>query len=218
MTNKTPMIKILIADDHALVVTVLTEVLGKEENFEIIGGAETGDKIHDLLKHREIDVILLDLSMPGVEDVKFITSIQEKYSAVKIIVLTSTDNFNTATKAIELGAAAYLSKDTPHKKLIEVINDVFEKGQTIIGVSDPKKKKSSAPVEVTNKEKDVIYWLVEGLTTKHIATKLSVAEATIEARKRSIRSKLDIQSDAGIGFWAAKNNILDNYNPTGKDE
>jgi DNA-binding NarL/FixJ family response regulator len=212
------MIRILIADDHALVVTVLTEVLGKEENFEIIGGAETGDKIHDILRHREVDLILLDLSMPGVEDVKFITSIQEKYPAVKIIVLTSTDNFNTATKAIELGAAAYLSKDTPHKKLIEVINDVFEKGQTIIGVSDPKKKKNTAPVEVTNKEKDVIYWLIEGLTTKNIATKLSVAEATIEARKRSIRSKLDIQSDAGIGFWAAKNNILENYNPTGKDE
>lgn len=212
------MIKILIADDHALVVTVLTEVLGKEENFEIVGGAETGDKIHDMLRHREIDLILLDLSMPDVEDVKFITSIQEKYPAVKILVLTSTDNFSTATRAIELGAAAYLSKDTPHKKLIEVINDVFEKGQTIIGVTDPRKNKNVELVEVKNREKDVIYWLIEGLTTKQIAAKLGVAETTIEARKRSIRSKLDVQSDAGIGFWAAKNNILDNYNPKGKDE
>lgn len=208
-------IRVFVADDHDVLNDSLEAVFSKIAEFNFVGKARDSEQLLSCLRHKKVDVLLLDLYMPGVNEVQFVSKIRTTNSEVKVIMLTSKDDIYLAEEALRHGARGYVSKSVRRGDLVNAIKDVY-RGNTVINVkpTDPynSRDKESIKRSLTDREKQIICLMCKGFKLKEIAEILHIAVSTIDIHKRNIRNKLselDISTDASLGFWAANNGICE---------
>ena len=197
-------IKILIADDHALLRQGVKRVLNFEDDLEVIGEAEDGQETLARTLVLQPDVLLLDLNMPGLSGLEVACQLQAAKSKTKIIVLTIHDSDNYVLELLKNGVLGYLLKDrvADIDTFLEAADRVAEGGLVL----DPevvaqvlgRGRKADPVAQLSPREREVLGLMAEGHTNAGIAKRLVVTEGAIEKHTQRIFSKLGLHPDPGV--------------------
>jgi len=187
-------IRLLVADDHALILEGLAITIARQEEMTVVARATNGREAVELWKKHRPDVSLLDLRMPELNGVGVIKAIRELDSEARVIVHTTYDTDEEIYQAVRAGAKAYLLKDAPLSELLAVIRSVHA-GQTCIPAPLAAKLASRMSGDaLTTRESDVLRLLARGRSNKEIGTALFISETTVKTHVRSVFSKLHVMS------------------------
>ncbi|MBV5137309.1 response regulator [Staphylococcus chromogenes] len=214
--------KIVIADDHAVVRTGFSMILNFQEDMEVVGTAADGVEAYQMVMKYEPDVLIMDLSMPPGESGLIATSkILDSFPKTKILILTMYDDEEYLFHVLRSGARGYILKNAPDEQLLLAIRTVY-KGETFI---DPKMTTSlvkefvqssddasysNDPFKILSKrELEILPLIAKGYSNKDIAEKLFVSVKTVEAHKTRIMDKLNLKSKPELVEYALKKKLLD---------
>ena len=218
-------ITIAIADDEALFRKGMKLILNSYEDLEIILEAENGlDLIQQLnLTDQLPNVLLLDLKMPEMNGVEAAKAIQKQYPRIRVIVISTHFSRAFVINMIELGAAAYLPKNSEPEDVVETIKAVFSNGfhysTEVLAVIrenmiSKQNLKALFPFELTSREKEILQLICEQNTTPEIAKKLFISPRTVDGHRNNLLAKLNCKNIAGLVVFALQNqivNISSNY-------
>jgi two-component system, NarL family, response regulator LiaR len=205
-------IRILLADDHAVVRQGLRMFLALDPDFEIIGEAENGARALELAKVLRPDVILMDLLMPVMDGVTAIGEVRRELPDTEVIALTSVLEDASVVAAIKAGAIGYLLKDTQSDELRRAIKAAAG-GQVQLSPQAAARlmKEVRSPEsreDLTERETDVLKLLAEGKANKEIAAALTIGEKTVKTHVSNILMKLGVQSRTQAALYAAQRGLV----------
>lgn len=187
------MIRILLADDHAVVRKGLQLFIGYEDNLKMMGEASDGEELLEMVKNNEADVLLLDLDMPKMNGITAIRKIKELAPDLKIIVLTMHPEDIYGKTAMQMGASGYMIKDEEPKKLVAAINAVFE-GEQIFSEDLMNSKRKNKPIKLSQREIEVLKLLSTGKSNKDISEELEISDKTVSTYKLRLLNKIGAKS------------------------
>lgn len=210
-------IRILICDDHTLFVEGIKAMLRGEASLEIVGEARDGRQAVDLVKKLKPDVILMDVSMPDMNGFDATRRVHDFDSEVKVLMLTMHDEEELVARCLEAGAAGYIMKDAPASQLLYAIETVW-KGERYLSPNVLKKvvdgyvKNTSRPKtsydRLTEREREILKLLAEGLTVKEIAVRLEISVKTVEVHKLNLMKKIDVHDKAELIKYAIQKKLI----------
>ena len=198
-------IKILLAEDHAVVRESIRESLARESEFKVVGEASEGQEAVKLAGELLPDVILMDISMPGLNGIEATRQIKAVHPSVAILILTAYDDEQYIFSVLSAGAAGYLLKDVGVADLVEAIKTVY-KGDSVLYPTIAKKvlqkfrtykgeaAKEQAADVLSERESTVLKLAAKGLSNNSIAHELHLSVSTIESHLRAIFNKLGVGS------------------------
>ncbi len=208
-------VRIVIADDHKIVRDGLSLLIDKQYDFEVVGEAENGREAVEMVRMKQPDVIIMDLSMPEMNGIDAASEIAEEFPRCKVIILSMHADKRFVHGALQAGVSGFLLKECAFKELTNAVNAVCNNqsylspqiAHMVVAGYRQHLKRSSNGENLTTKERAVLQLLSEGYSTKEIAEKLHVSVKTIEARRRNIMEKLNISSVAGLVKYAIREGI-----------
>ncbi|HRW37092.1 MAG TPA: response regulator transcription factor [Aquihabitans sp.] len=201
------MIRVLIADDHQVVRAGLEQLLATAPDIELVAMAADGAEAVALVVEHQPDIVLMDLSMPGVDGVAATRRIVEGSTATQVVVLTSFSDRQRILDALDAGAAGYVLKHAAPDDLLDAIRAAHEGGAPL----DPKaarvvldRQRSSAgtPAKMSDREVEVLRLVASGLANKNIARELGIAERTVKAHLTSIFQRIGVTDRTQAALWA----------------
>ena len=205
------MIKVFIIDDHQLILEGIFALLKDEIDMEWLGSAKTPEELNLFLLKKQPDVLLMDINLPQKSGLDLCVEIKNKYPAIKIIGLSTSDQASVIRKMIENGASGYLLKDALKNEIITAIQTVV-KGKTYVSqsVEEVLKKKSEnegLPL-LTKREKQVLELIAEGFTNPQIADKLFLDVTTINSHRKNMLTKYNLSNTAVLIKFAITHNLI----------
>ncbi len=213
-------IRILIADDHAIVRDGLRQVLNAHADLEVIGEAEDGYRALEAAKSLRPDVVVLDIGMPGLSGLDVISLIREAQPAVQVVVLSMHAKESYVHQALASGATGYVLKASPSSDILEAIR-AAHRGEyflssriraDVIGSYVRSREKAPAPKGyelLSEREQQVFRLVVEGNSTARIADILCVSAKTVEKHRTSVMNKLGIHDRLELLKYAIKIGVAD---------
>lgn len=211
-------IRILLADDHAIVRHGLSRAFQQESEFEIIAQANNGLSTMSLVRDLQPDIVVMDISMPDLNGIEATRQIVRDYPKVKVIGLSMHSSNKYIQEMFRAGASGYLLKNAPFKELVEAIKIVAE-GKTYIsplvsevvvrGYTAPEKMDNTAYAVLSVREREVLQQLSEGKTTKQIGLKLHISPKTVEVHRLNIMKKLQIDNIAQLTKYAIQEGLTE---------
>jgi len=207
---------IVLVDDHAVVRAGVRRLLEQEPLFEVIGEAESGEKAYQIYGELKPDVMVMDLSMPGMGGLEAIRRILMRYEKAKILVLSMHEDLSFANQALKLGAKGYLIKNTLADDLVKSIETVSN-GEVFLSAEIAKKMAVQSisgekdPIhELSAREFEIFRLLAEGLDIDAIASTLNISSKTVSNYQTMIKQKLDINSPVELIRYAIKTGVIKN--------
>ncbi len=211
LENTISMMEVLICDDDSLIRESLKLLLPLKADIEIVGVAEDGEEAINICTKENVDVALLDIRMPKVSGVEAVKKIVSK-SNTKCLILTTFDEEDYINEAIEYGAKGYILKSSTPEQIAQSITSVYN--NTIVmneNVLNKFQGKSNQPqfskYEFTEREKDIIIAISEGLSNKEISKKLFISEGTIRNYITIILDKTNLEHRTAIAVNYLKGNL-----------
>jgi DNA-binding NarL/FixJ family response regulator len=212
MQNKK--IRILLADDHAILRKGVRMMIDSEPDLEVVGEAKTGREAIDEARNLKPDIVLMDVSMPELNGIEGTRRICEELSQTKVIGLSMHRDSVYVREILRAGARGYLLKDSEDDDLIRAIRAVA-RGEAFLSpaVSDAVlsdyRKHVSNPVDLlTSREREVLTMIAEGKTNKEIANALNLSVYTIESHRGSVMDKLNLHNTGDIVRFALRNGLM----------
>jgi DNA-binding NarL/FixJ family response regulator len=204
-------IRVVIADDHAVVRTGLAQLVETFDDVELVGAAANGEEAVALSGERAPDVVLMDLEMPVLDGIEATRRIREAHPDVAVVVLTSFSDRDRILAALDAGAAGYLLKDAEPAELAKAI-EAAARGDAPL---DPKAARAllsarRAPSEadaLSDREREVLAMVAEGLPNKLIATRLAISEKTVKAHLTSVFRTIGVTDRTQAALWAERNGL-----------
>jgi two-component system, NarL family, invasion response regulator UvrY len=207
---------IVLIDDHAVVRAGVRRLLEQEPLFEVIGEAESGEKAYQIFGELKPDVMVMDLSMPGMGGLEAIRRILMRYEKAKILVLSMYEDLSFANQALKLGAKGYLIKNALADDLVKSIETVSN-GEVFLSAEIAKKMAMQSisgdkdPIhELSGREFEIFRLLAEGLDIDAIASTLNISSKTVSNYQTMIKQKLDINSPVELIRYAIKTGVIKN--------
>ena len=207
---------IILVDDHAVVRAGVRRLLEQEPLFEVIGEAESGEKAYQTFGELKPDVMVMDLSMPGMGGLEAIRRILMRYEKAKILVLSMHEDLSFANQALKLGAKGYLTKNTLADDLVKSIETVTQ-GDVFLSDEIAKKMAMQSisgnqdPVhELSAREFEIFRLLAEGLDIDAIASTLNISSKTVSNYQTMIKQKLNINTPIELIRYAIKVGVIKN--------
>jgi two-component system nitrate/nitrite response regulator NarL len=216
VSAKKQIIKVLIADDHPVVRKGLQNCFAKQGKLKIVGEAADGDEA--LRKARELspDVVLMDISMPGMNGLAVTEVLRKEAPDMKVLILSVHSNKEYIFRVIQAGAHGYVSKEAPPEELVRAIESVYAgephfsediaRAALTEFVNTGGKKEPFA--QLTTREREVLVLIAEGKSNKEIADRLGIGVRTIETHRERIMRRLNIHSVAGLTKYAIANGLV----------
>ena len=207
---------IVLVDDHAVVRAGVRRLLEQEPLFEVIGEAESGEKAYQIFGELKPDVMVMDLSMPGMGGLEGIRRILMRYEKARILVLSMHEDLSFANQALKLGAKGYLTKNTLADDLVKSIETVTQ-GDVFLSDEIAKKMAMQSisgnqdPVnELSAREFEIFRLLAEGLDIEAIASTLKISSKTVSNYQTMIKQKLNINTPIELIRYAIKVGVITN--------
>lgn len=197
-------IKVMLADDHALIREGFRSLLGKNELFEIVGEAENGRELIEKIANTNPDVVLTDISMPQMTGLEVMERIKKTRPEIKFIILTMHEEREYVMRALTAGAEGYLFKNVEKAELERAIKTVYDGEKyfsaaiTTILAEYVAKPAPTQVAEITPREKEVLELVAEGYSTKQIADKLGISIRTVESHRINMLKKLEVSNTAEL--------------------
>ena len=216
-------IRVLLADDHAIVRKGISALLATEPDIEVIGEAQDGQEAVEKVAALEPDVILMDLVMPRVDGLQAIRQIMARDSDARILVLTSFAGDDKVFPAIKAGALGYLLKDSSPQELVQAIHQVY-RGQSSLHPAITRKllqelahpAQSGARTEsLTVREVQVLQLVARGQSNRDLAQSLMISEATVRTHVSNILTKLGLTSRTQAALYALREGLVSLHEATG---
>ncbi|UII81278.1 response regulator transcription factor [Flagellimonas sp. CMM7] len=226
MPNHSNTIRIVLADDHALVRDGIRALLEEEENLDVIGEVSNGLEALDMVDELAPDVLIIDIRMPQLGGIEAVERLNKKGgSKTKSIILSMHDSEEYILKSVQAGANGYLLKDTDKNEFIKAIHTVNGGGKffsgdisnvlvnnlfgTTTAVSSPKTFAKQNAFDLTNKELQVLELVLSGLTNKEISEKLQNSKRTIETHRFNLMKKMQVKNLLDLAKKAQEHNLVD---------
>jgi DNA-binding NarL/FixJ family response regulator len=215
-----PKIQILLVDDHTIVREALASLLALDPEIRVIGAAGNGTDALRLIATLHPDVVLLDLSLPGMHGTEIIRQVKISQPTVKCLVLTVHISEPIVRAALHAGAAGYLLKESSYEELRTAIHSVAQ-GRTYLSpmITDkvlcgylekhsPHPSQEGPWQKLSDREREVLKLVAEGATSKEIAESLCISVRTVEKHRASLMAKLNLRTTAGLTAYAIKNELV----------
>jgi DNA-binding NarL/FixJ family response regulator len=211
-------IKVAIADDHALFRAGVKTSLSTKKDVELIAEADNGMQLLNLLRHIEPDIILLDIQMPIMDGIQTLPEIRKLRPEAKVIILSMHNDHSMISKLMEIGANSYLTKNSDSETIYQAIKTCYEQEFFFNELTNKalltglRTKRTDAPgpqdVNLSDKEMRVLKLMCEEKTTKEIADIVEISPRTVEAIRDKLKTKTGAKSMAGLVMYAVKNGII----------
>ena len=219
MKNSDHVIKVAIADDHALFRAGVKTSLASRKDVQMIAEAENGMQLLNLLKHIQPDVVLLDITMPIMDGLATLPEIKKLYPGIKVIMLSMHNDHSMISKMMEIGANSYLTKESGSEMIYEAVKAVYEQDfffndltnkALLSGLRTKRTTESSMPMDVqlNDKEVTILRLMCEEKSTKEIADIVDLSPRTVEAIRDKLKTKTGTKSMAGLVMYAVKAGIV----------
>ena len=210
-------VRILLADDHRIVRDGLRALIETQPNMEVIGESDNGRDALRLAKESSPDLVVMDLSMPGLNGIETTRRILSEVEGVRVVVLSMHSDKRFVHEALRAGASGYLLKDSAFEELAQAVATVM-RGQSYLSPAiagivvdawarDAQHEGTEIQSVLTPREREVLQLLAEGRNTKQIAAALSVSAKTIETHRRRIMKKLGLHSVAELTKYAIREGL-----------
>jgi DNA-binding NarL/FixJ family response regulator len=211
-------IRVLIADDHKIMLAGLRSILEKQTDFEVVGEADNGRKAVQMAQEKKPDVVVMDVSMPDLNGIEATKQIIESLPETRVIALSMHSDKRFVMGMLRAGASGYLLKDCASQELANAIVQVARGKKylspEITGVvindfllGDSSEDVAIAASQLSPREREVLQLIAEGWSTKQIASHLYVSIKTIETHRRQIMKKLDLHSIADLTKYAIREGL-----------
>lgn len=205
------MIRVVLVDDHAIVRAGIERLLVATGEFEVVGVAADGEEAIARVRELEPAVVVMDLSMPVLDGVAATRAIVAEHPDTPVIVLTSFVDRDRVADAIDAGAAGYVLKDAEPEELVRAVQAVVRGGMPI----DPRVTRSllereaatAASVELTEREREVLAAVAEGLPNKLVARRLGISEKTVKAHLTRVFERIGVTDRTQAALWAGDHGI-----------
>lgn len=218
MSSGKQTIRIVIADDHKIFLDGLAALLGEIEYIKIAGRTDSGEEVLELLGRHSVDIVITDISMPGMDGMKLAKEIRKNYPHVKILALSMHNQSAIISAMLKSGIAGYILKDAGKEELLRAIQKLSE-GETYF--SDEVKsvlmesmipgrtaKHGNSPIELSERESEILKLIAEEYTQQQIADKLFISPHTVIFHRRKLLHKLGAKNTAGLIKAAAERGFL----------
>jgi len=216
MENKKPFITVLIADDHALVRAGLKRVLEESGDMEVVGEAANGQEAFAAYDTVHPDVVIMDISMPGMDGLESVDMILSRYRDAHILILTMHPEEHFALRALKAGCIGYLTKDASTQQLRDAVRTVAggrrflsNSGKDTVASQLLTHRGSGNKTDVlSDRELQILCMVARGLKLKEIANQLNLSIRTVETYESRVRQKLNLRNKADISRFAYQNKLV----------
>jgi DNA-binding NarL/FixJ family response regulator len=215
------MINILIADDHTMFVDGMESILKSEADLFVAGRSYDGPAVIEFLKSNKVDIVLLDVNLPGMDGIAVCKEITLHHTGVKVLAISMFNEESFVSEILNNGAKGYILKNTGREELLKAIRTVAqgesyfskEVTETIMkGLMNQRKasaKTASFFPKLSRREKEVLKLIAQEFTTQEIADNLFISLKTVESHRSSLLSKLNARNSVGLVRIALENNLLE---------
>lgn len=210
------MIKIVIADDHQLIREGIKKTLKEEGDINVVGEACNGAELLDIVGKKEFDIVVMDLSMPGLSGLDLIKKLRDRSPKLPILVLSMHPEERFALRVLKAGASGYLTKESAPEGLVEAIRKIVNGGKYItptlaerlaIEIENLQEK---LPHELlSDREFQVFIMLSAGVPIKDICEKLFLSLSTVHTYRTRILGKMKMESNSDLTHYAVKHGLID---------
>jgi DNA-binding NarL/FixJ family response regulator len=204
-------IRVVLADDHDLVRSGIRSLLSRIDGVEVVGEARDGESLLAVLGSVQPDIVMTDLSMPGMDGIEAIGQITKRHPDVRVIVLSMHDQLDFVRRAIANGACGYLMKNSPPATLEQALRCVMAEGSFFEGkvaqqlVRSPR---ASADDELTFRQVQILTLLAEGKSSKEIAYELGLSSKTVDVHRARIMTRLQLNDLASLTRYAVRKGLV----------
>jgi DNA-binding NarL/FixJ family response regulator len=211
-------IRVVLADDHALVRRGVRAVLEAAGDIEVVAEAEAGDKALSLVEAHRPDVLLTDIEMPGLTGLELAERVVREFPETRVLVLSIHKQKDYVTRALSSGARGYLLKDAGERECEAAVRAVH-RGESYLSPAISThlvaeytrlvRAEEAAPAPLTPRQKEVLKLIAEGLPTKAIARRLAISAKTVDAHRSQLMERLDIHDVAHLVRYAIRNHLVE---------
>ena len=204
--------RVLLVDDHNLVNEGIARIINSDKKYSVVAQLSNGFDAIEYIKKNNVEIVIMDVNMPGMDGIAATREIKKIMPAVKVIGLSMSGDYSIIQKMFENGADGYLLKNISGDELFTALNQVLE-GKTYLnaelqqlllkGMRDQK----NIP-HLTTKEKEVLNYIAIGLTNKEIATQMKIGEETIKSHRKNIMNKFDIHNTAELVRFSIEHKLI----------
>lgn len=211
-------IKIIVADDHQVIIDGMEAIINNTDNLTFSGGALNGHQVIELVESEPIDMVLMDINMPEMDGLECTAYLNKHYPNIRVIALSMHDNPRLAKRMIKNGAFGFLLKNSNKENILKAIDEVsvgknFFDPQLMSTFFDAANKKSSSSFGkkdlLTKRELEIIELICQEKTTGEIADQLSISTHTVESHRANILLKLELKNSVGLAKWAIQNEVFE---------
>jgi DNA-binding NarL/FixJ family response regulator len=204
------MIRVLVVDDHQIVRDGLRRILSAQADLEVADEAGDGDAALALVRSRDYDVAVLDMSMPGLSGIDLIRRIRAEKPALRLLVLSMHGERQYAARAMKAGASGYLNKDSAAEQLVGALRKIAAGGVHLsdAGAASLVDAQRGSGSSLTDRELEVVRLLSEGLGPTEIGERLHLSVKTVSTHKARAQEKLGVQGTAELIRYAIENKLL----------
>ncbi|MBO9539878.1 response regulator transcription factor [bacterium] len=212
-------VRILLADDHAILRTGLKLMLSNVPNLEVVAEATDGTMALQLAETHRPDLVIMDITMPGMNGIEATYELKRRFPAIKVLMLTMHENEEVLFRTVQAGAAGYVLKKSADNELLDAIHQVMA-GETFLRPEMAKQvirdyldrvdagEEAQSYETLTEREQEVLKFLAEGLTNKQVAEKLVLSVRTVETHRMRIMDKLALKGRAALVAYAKRRGLV----------
>ncbi len=207
------MIRIFIVDDHPVVIEGIHSLLKNEKDMEWVGQAMNAQSCLGFFVNNTADVVLMDISMPGISGVELCATMKEKYPGIFILGLSTFNQGLYIKKMMENGASGYILKNSSKEELITAIHTVYEGGIFFSGeagqaLKEYQRSSLSELPALTEREKEILGLIAEGYTNPQIAEKIFLSSFTVDSHRKNLLAKLNVKNTATLIKLAVERKLI----------
>jgi DNA-binding NarL/FixJ family response regulator len=213
MKNTAPVkpIRVVLADDHDLVRSGIKALLTMVEGVQVIAEARDGKELIALVEDLMPDVVMTDISMPGMDGITAISEIHGKHPEVRLLVLSMYDTVDFVKRAVANGACGYLMKDAPPFELEQAVRSVMATGSYFSPAIAQRLLQPSEPTvddELTHRQVEILKLIAQGRASKEIAYELGLSPKTVDVHRARIMERLRLNDIASLTLYAVRKGLV----------
>ena len=204
-------IQVVLADDHDLVRSGIKALLSTVDGVQVIAEARNGNELLQLLESVKPDVVMTDISMPGMDGITAIAEIHARFPQVKVIVLSMYDTVDFVKRAVANGACGYLMKDAPPFELEQALRSVVATGSYFSAAVAQRLLQPSEPTvddELTTRQVEILTLIAQGKSAKEIAFELGLSPKTVDVHRARIMERLRLNDIASLTRYAVRKGLV----------